>query len=68
ELPLVLSDHADWDGLVSTIAETGAAEVWITHGEAAALIHALRARGVRGRELRDVGAPAAAPGPTTIAG
>lgn len=27
-----LSDHADWDGLVETIAETGAARVFVTHG------------------------------------
>jgi putative mRNA 3-end processing factor len=24
ELPLVISDHADWDGLTATIAATGA--------------------------------------------
>ena len=32
ELPLVISDHADWDELTATIDETGAGEVWITHG------------------------------------
>jgi len=32
ELPLVISDHADWDGLTATIAATGAGEVWVTHG------------------------------------
>lgn len=47
ELPLILSDHADWDELLATIAETGAREVWITHGSDAALAPALRARGVR---------------------
>ena len=28
ELPLVISDHADWDELTATIRETGAREVW----------------------------------------
>ena len=40
ELPLVISDHADWDELLATMRETGAPEVWITHGrdEALALV------------------------------
>jgi len=32
ELPLVISDHADWDGLTATIAATGASDIWVTHG------------------------------------
>ena len=32
ELPLVISDHADWDELCATIRDTGAGEVWVTHG------------------------------------
>lgn len=55
ELPLVISDHADWDGLLTTSADTGAGEVWVTHGREEALIHALAQRGVRGRELRLLG-------------
>lgn len=55
ELPLVISDHADWDGLLTTITETEAPEIWITHGREDALIHALTARGLRGRELRLIG-------------
>jgi putative mRNA 3-end processing factor len=39
ELPLVISDHADWDGLTGAIAATGASEIWVTHGEADALVH-----------------------------
>src|ERR1700730_10648803 len=38
-LPLVVSDHADWDGLTATIAATGAPEVWVTHGQEDALVH-----------------------------
>jgi len=38
ELPLVISDHADWDELTSTIAEVNPAETWITHGREEALL------------------------------
>jgi putative mRNA 3-end processing factor len=55
ELPLVISDHADWDELNATIDEVGAPEVWVTHGREEALIHAAGTRGVKGRALRLVG-------------
>ena len=32
ELPLVISDHADWDELTSTISAVNPRETWITHG------------------------------------
>lgn len=46
ELPLVISDHADWDDLTRTIEETGAREVWIDHGPPAALAHWCAGRGI----------------------
>ena len=55
ELPLVISDHADWDELNATIDEVGAPEVWVTHGREEALLHALGQRGIAGRALRLVG-------------
>ncbi len=55
ELPLVISDHADWDGLTATIAATGAAEVWVTHGEEDALVHWCVTSGRKARPLRIVG-------------
>ena len=55
ELPLVVSDHADWDELLTTCAEVQAPEVWVTHGRDDALVHALGLRGVRGRALHLVG-------------
>lgn len=55
ELPLVISDHADWDELNRTVDETGAPEVWVTHGREEALIHELGKRGIAGRPLRLVG-------------
>jgi putative mRNA 3-end processing factor len=51
ELPLVISDHADWDELNATIDELAAPEVWVTHGREEALIHAIGLRGVKGRAL-----------------
>ncbi len=55
ELPLVVSDHADWPELLDTIAQTGAAEVWVTHGREEALVHALTRRGLTARALSLVG-------------
>ncbi len=55
ELPLIISDHADWNELNRTIDDTGAPEVWVTHGWEAPLIHAAAQRGIRGRALRLVG-------------
>jgi len=55
DLPLVISDHADWDGLTATIAQTGAGEVWVTHGEEDALVHWCQQRGLKARPLRIVG-------------
>ncbi len=46
ELPLVISDHAGWDELTATIAETGARAVWVTHGAPEALVHWCTARGI----------------------
>jgi putative mRNA 3-end processing factor len=55
ELPLIISDHADWDELNATLDEVGAAEVWVTHGREEALIHAAGLRGKKGVALRLVG-------------
>ena len=55
ELPLVISDHADWDGLTATIAATGASEVWVTHGQEDALVHWSTTRGLKARPLDIVG-------------
>jgi putative mRNA 3-end processing factor len=54
-LPLVISDHADWDGLTATIMATGAGEVWVTHGQEDALVHFSMTHGLRARPLALVG-------------
>ncbi|HYH20913.1 MAG TPA: ligase-associated DNA damage response exonuclease [Azospirillum sp.] len=55
ELPLVISDHADWDELCRTLDDVGAPEVWVTHGREEALVHHARSRGIRARALALVG-------------
>ena len=55
ELPLVISDHADWSGLTTTIAATGAGEVWVTHGQEDALVHWCKTKGLAARPLDLVG-------------
>jgi len=54
-LPLVISDHADWDGLTATIMATGAGEVWVTHGQEDALVHFSMTHGLKARPLALVG-------------
>jgi len=54
-LPLVISDHADWDGLTATVAATGASEIWVTHGQEDALVHWCGTRGLAARPLDIVG-------------
>lgn len=39
ELPLVISDHADWDELTQTIRDVSAGTIWVTHGQEDALVH-----------------------------
>ena len=55
ELPLVISDHADWDELTRTVQEVNPTETWITHGREEALLrwHQLNQR--RARALALVG-------------
>jgi putative mRNA 3-end processing factor len=55
ELPLVISDHADWYGLIATITATGASEIWVTHGQEDALVHWAKLRGLKARPLAIVG-------------
>jgi len=55
ELPLVISDHADWPELIATVIETGAEDVWVTHGRDDALVYELTRRGLKARALSLVG-------------
>ena len=55
ELPLVISDHADWDELTETLADVGAPEVWVTHGREEALVHYAASIGLKAKALALVG-------------
>ena len=55
EMPLIVSDHADWDELTTTIRELAPREVWITHGREEALKHWCMTRQIKARELNLVG-------------
>lgn len=55
ELPLIISDHADWDALCATVLETGCSELWVTHGEAEALVHWATGLGLAARPLHLMG-------------
>jgi len=46
-----LSDHADWDGLLWAIHQSGAEEVWATHGYTSVLVRWLQEHGVAARSL-----------------
>jgi putative mRNA 3-end processing factor len=55
ELPLILSDHSDWSALQATILDTGAEEIWITHGQEDALMRWCELRGLAARPLNLAG-------------
>lgn len=55
ELPLVISDHADWNDILRTIKEVNASEIWVTHGREDALIHACSQMGLSAKALSLIG-------------
>ena len=54
ELPLVISDHADWDELTDTVREVNPEELWVTYGREDALVRWAELEGRRARPLRMV--------------
>lgn len=55
ELPLIISDHADWDELTATALEVAPQELWITHGRDDALARWASLNGLKARALAMVG-------------
>jgi putative mRNA 3-end processing factor len=41
----VVSDHADWDGLLRSVKDSGASRIYVTHGDGDALVRYLRETG-----------------------
>lgn len=55
ELPLIISDHCDWNELLQTAQDVGAPEVWVTHGREEALVYQLRNMGYHAQALSLLG-------------
>ena len=55
ELPLVISDHCDWEELTLSIRDTGAGEIWVTHGREEALVRWCELNQIRARPLHLIG-------------
>jgi putative mRNA 3-end processing factor len=55
ELPLIISDHADWSELTQTLKDVGAPKVWVTHGREEALVHHARSIGIDAEALHLAG-------------
>ena len=55
ELPLVISDHADWSELTRTITQVNPQETWVTHGREEALLRWCELSQRRARALALVG-------------
>ena len=55
ELPLMISDHADWEELTRTIEEVNPTESWITHGREEALLRWCHLHQRKARALALVG-------------
>lgn len=55
ELPLIISDHADWDELTQTLIDVAPKEVWVTHGRDDALLHWCMTHQIKARSLELAG-------------
>jgi putative mRNA 3-end processing factor len=55
ELPLIISDHADWSELTQTLKDVGAPKIWVTHGREEALVHHARSIGIEAEALHLAG-------------
>lgn len=55
ELPLIMSDHADWDELTTTIKDVNPSETWVTHGREDALVRWCELNQMKAKALSLVG-------------
>ena len=55
DLPLIISDHADWRELTGTISALRPSETWVTHGRAEALIRWCELNQLKARALHLIG-------------
>lgn len=52
DIGFVLSDHADWPSLLSTVKSSGAEQVWVTHGYSDILAKYLTEQGITAHPVR----------------
>lgn len=52
-----ISDHADWGGLNWAIKETGAENIFVTHGNVESFVKWLRKSGYNAHDLKEMGNP-----------
>lgn len=55
ELPLIISDHADWPELIQTINDIKPQEIWVTHGQEQALVYYAQQLGYQAQALHLLG-------------
>ena len=55
ELPLILSDHADWGEILKTVNDVNPNEVLVTHGREEALVHYLTKKNFKSSALNLIG-------------
>jgi putative mRNA 3-end processing factor len=55
ELPLIISDHADWGELTQTLHDVQASEIWVTHGREEALVYYAKQNGLQAEALSLLG-------------
>ena len=55
ELPLILSDHADWDEILKTVNDVNPNEVLVTHGREEALVNYLTKKNFKSSALNLIG-------------
>ena len=51
EIPLIISDHCDWNELITTIKSCKTKSVWVTHGREDALVHWCKSNNINAEPL-----------------
>ena len=51
EIPLIISDHCDWNELITTIKSCKTKSVWVTHGREDALVHWCKSNSINAEPL-----------------
>ncbi len=55
EVPLIISDHSDWNEITDTIKNTQAENIWVTHGREDGIVHWCKTQGLNSIPLALVG-------------